>query len=159
MSDDVLKLAYEAACSALREQDATLTSLRNRATALLSAAAVVTSVATAIGVVDTGTGQAAMLPVWAGWTLLALVCLIGASSMFALWPAANWNFGPDPAKLLASAGNDVDEVRRIATKALVSAITINDASIATRGKAYRVGAALLLAEMIVLVAAALTGGG
>lgn len=159
MSDDVLKLAYEAAGSALREQDATLTSLRNRATGLLSAAAVVTSLATAVGVGGGGPDRGSTLPVWAGWTLLALVCLIGTSAIFALWPAKNWNFGPDPAKLLASAGTDVDEVRRTATKALVSAITTNDRSIAVRGKAYRVGAALLLAEMIVLVAAALSGGG
>lgn len=157
VSDEVLKLAYEAACSALREQDATLSSIRNRATGLLSAAAVVTSLSTAFGVVETGPDQA--LPAWAGWTLLALVCVIGSSAMFALWPAASWNFGPDPAKLLASAGTDIDEVRRAATKALVSAISTNDRSIAARGKAYRVGAALLLAEMIVLVMAALTGGG
>src|SRR4051794_3473473 len=47
--NEVIKLAYEEARAALKEQDATLSNIRNRATGLLAAAAVGTSFAAAVG--------------------------------------------------------------------------------------------------------------
>src|SRR5918998_1535268 len=49
MPDEALTLAYESTINALREQDSTLSNLRNRATGLLAAAAVGTSFTTALG--------------------------------------------------------------------------------------------------------------
>ncbi|GAA5106665.1 hypothetical protein [Haloechinothrix salitolerans] len=159
MADQVLEIAYEAARAALREQDGTLTSLRNRATALLSAAMVGTSVSAAVGLLRTDVQRGAVFPPWAAWTLLSLVIAIGAAAMIALWPTRRWSFGPDPAKLLANAGGDIDEVRTAVTKALVTGIERNNQAIMLRGTAYRLGAALLLVEMAVLVIALVVGVG
>jgi hypothetical protein len=45
MSNDVIRLAYEKARAALKEQDATLSNVRNRANSLLAAATLSTSLA------------------------------------------------------------------------------------------------------------------
>ena len=49
MANEVIKLAYEEARAALKEQDATLSNIRDRATGLLAAAAVGTSFAASVG--------------------------------------------------------------------------------------------------------------
>jgi hypothetical protein len=54
-------LAYEEARAALREQDATLGSVRNRATGLLAAAAVGTSIAASVGLLNTDPGRGHVL--------------------------------------------------------------------------------------------------
>ncbi|MGQ0778029.1 MAG: hypothetical protein ACT4NY_27065 [Pseudonocardiales bacterium] len=156
MPDDVLTLAYDSALNALREQDSTISNLRNRATGLLAAAAVGTSFTTALGLLNTDPDRGAIFPPWAGWTVVGLVALIGISVMVVLWPAPKWIFGPDPAKLLENAGKDIDDVRRIATRALLLGITANNRSIALRVTAYRLSAGLLLTESIVLILALLT---
>jgi hypothetical protein len=53
MPDEALTLAYDSTINALREQDSTLSNLRNRATGLLAAAAVGTSFTTAFGLAGT----------------------------------------------------------------------------------------------------------
>ena len=49
MTNEIVKLAFEEARAALKEQDATLGSLRNRAIGLLAAASVGTSFAASFG--------------------------------------------------------------------------------------------------------------
>ena len=50
MANEVIKLAYEEVrAAALKEQDATLSNIRDRATGLLAAAAVGTSFAASVG--------------------------------------------------------------------------------------------------------------
>lgn len=156
MPDEVLSLAYDSALNALREQDGTISNLRNRATGLLVAAAISTSFATALGLLNIDPSRGPVFPPWAGWTLVILVLLIGISVMVVLWPASRWSFGPDPAKLLASSGNDIDEVRQTATEALIHGITSNNRAISIRVLAYRISAGMLLTESIVLVLALLT---
>lgn len=157
MADEVLVLAYDSALSALREQDATLNSLRNRATGLLAAVAVGTSVATGVGLQGSPGDGGTTLPTWAGWLMLLLVAGIGAGVLVVLWPTSRWSFGPDPARLLASSGDDVDRVRRVATAALIEAIAANDRTLTRRMHAYRVGAVLLMLETVVLLLALITG--
>jgi hypothetical protein len=153
MHNEVLKLAYESAVTALREQDSTISNLRNRATGLLAAAAIGTSFATALGLLNTDPSRGSVFPPWAGWTLMGLVLVIGTSSMVVLWPASGWSFGPDPAQLLANSDKDINDVRRTATKALLLGIAANNRSIAVRVLAYRVSAGVLLVESIVLIIA------
>ena len=86
MADEVLELAYSAVTAALKEQDGTLSSLRNRATALLSAAAVGTSFAAAVGLLNLDPARGSVFPAWSGWLLLVLIVLIGISVMMVLWP-------------------------------------------------------------------------
>src|SRR3954452_3505216 len=64
--NEVIKLAYEEARAALKEQDATLSNIRNRATGLLAAAAVGTSFAAAVGLLNTDPARGTVLPIWAG---------------------------------------------------------------------------------------------
>jgi len=66
MANEVIKLAYEEARAALKEQDATLSNIRNRATGLLAAAAVGTSFAASVGLLcSTPTLQET--PAWPMW--------------------------------------------------------------------------------------------
>jgi len=52
MANEVIKLAYEEARAALKEQDATLSNIRNRPTGLLAAAAAGTSFACRIAATE-----------------------------------------------------------------------------------------------------------
>ncbi len=83
----VVKLAFEEARAALKEQDATLGNLRNRATGLLAAVSVGTSFAASVGFLNTDPTKGAVFPQRAGWTLLPLTLLIGGGVMTILWPA------------------------------------------------------------------------
>jgi hypothetical protein len=152
LANDVLKLAYEAACIALREQDASLTSVRTRATGLLAAAVVGTSFATGVGLYKSAPGTPT-LPSWAAWSLFVMVIIIGSSVMMTLWPVRSWRFGVQPAGLLANAGLDIDEVYTQATRAMVTATEANEATLAIRFGAYRVGVAALIVEVLILIVA------
>jgi hypothetical protein len=155
MADEVLELAYNAATAALREQDATLTSLRNRGTALLSAAAVGTTFAAAVGLLNVDPGRGPVFPLWSGWMLLVLIAVIGVSVMTVLWPASGWSFGPDAEAFLKNEGSDIDDVRRAVTRALAVACRSNSKALKLRMTAYRLGVAFLLVEVFVLVLALL----
>jgi hypothetical protein len=152
-ADEVLKLAYEEARAALREQDATLGSVRNRATGLLGAAAVGTSIAAAVGLLNTDPQRGHLLPGWATWSLLALVVVLGAGVMVVLWPAPRWRFGPAPARLLEAAGEDITRVRRSATQAMIAALASNDRALGRRMAVYRLTVGILTLELVVLLLA------
>lgn len=152
MADDgVLTLAYDAALAALVQQETALKSIGNRATGLLSASTVGASLATAVGVLNIDPANGSVLGAWWGWALLMLVLLIGATSIAVVWPTSNWNFGPNPRKLLDHAGASIDDVRRDATDALAKAIDENEQLIKFRSMVYRTGALLLVAQSVVLV--------
>src|SRR5688500_3313215 len=102
-ADEIVRLAYDEARAALREQDATLANLRNRASALLAAAAVGTSFAATVGLLNVDPKRGDALPLWAGWILLSSVALVGVGVLVVLWPATNWQFGPNAGRLLDSA--------------------------------------------------------
>ena len=150
MANEVLKLAYEAALVALQQQDTSLGSIRNRATGLLAAAAVGTSIATGVGLYKVEPG-ATTLPGWAGWTLLLLTVAVGGSVMYTLLPTPHWNYGADPEGLLASASMDIDDVYRGATEAMVIATAANLAQINRRVTAYRIGTGTLILQIVVLI--------
>ncbi|MGK5112741.1 MULTISPECIES: hypothetical protein [unclassified Geodermatophilus] len=159
MTDEVAQLAYGEARAALREQDATLANLRNRATALLAAAAVGTSFAAAVGLLNTDPDRGRVFPLWAGWTLLVLVVLVGAGVMVVLWPAPGWKFGPSPDKLLGSVGTDLGGVLRAATTAMIAAVGSNDGLLKRRMDAYRVSVIMLMAQVALLVLIMIVAGG
>ena len=151
MTDEVAQLAYGEARAALREQDATLANLRNRATALLAAAAVGTSCAAAVGLLNTDPDRGHVFPAAAGWALLLLVVLVGAGVMVVWWPAPNWTFGPSPDKLLGSSGTDLGSVLRAATRAMIAAVESNDRLLGRRMSAYRASVIMLMAQVALLV--------
>ena len=151
MADEVARLAYDEARNALREQDATLSNIRNRATAVLSAAAVGTSFATAVGLLNTDPKRGATLPEWASWGLLVAVVFISSGALTVLWPAQKWNFGPSPSKILNSRGATLDDVLGAATRAMLAALESNDAVLKRSFTAYRLSAVVLMAEIVFLV--------
>ncbi len=150
MANEILKLAYQAAGETLAQQDSTLGNLRTRATGLLAAAAVGTSFATGVGLYKAEPGPST-LPSWAGWVLLGLTIVIGVSVMIALWPATDWNFGANPAALLANSGQDVDVVHAAATTAMVAAAASNETFLNQRFLAYRIGVLTLILQAVTLV--------
>jgi hypothetical protein len=150
VANEVLKLAYEAAGDALKQQDSTLGNLRTRATGLLAAAAVGTSFVASVGLYKSQPGSQT-LPTWAEWSLLALTILIGASVMLTLWPTNSWNFGANPPALLASRAADIDDVYAHAAQAMVTGAEANDAMLRRRFLAYRFGVAALILQVATLV--------
>ena len=151
MVDEVVRLAYDEARAALREQDATLGNVRNRATGLLAAAAVGTSFAATVGLLNTDPGRGDVFPAWAGWVLLTLITLVGAGVMLVLWPAEDWEFGPNPRRLLDSIGGEADGVFQAATEAMIAALASNDRRLRQRMTAYRVAVVVLTAEVALLI--------
>jgi hypothetical protein len=157
VANAVIQLAYEEARAALREQDATLGNLRNRATGLLAAAAVGTSVAAAVGLLNTDPSRGPAFPAWAGWTLLALVALLGGGVLSILWPATRWAFGPAPARILQGSDQDIDAIRRHATQAMITSLASNGRSLERRMAVYRGTVGVLTSELLVLLAALILG--
>lgn len=157
MPNEVVKLAFEEARAALKEQDATLGNLRNRATGLLAAASVGTSFAASVGFLNTDPTKGVVFPPWAGWTLLPLTLLIGVGVMVILWPAADWSYGPTAKVILDACDRDIDDVRRVATQAMLLAAESNDRAIGTRVRAYQGTVVVLLLEIVVLVLALVVG--
>jgi hypothetical protein len=153
MADEVTRLAYDEARAALREQDATLANLRNRATALLGAAVVGTSFSATAGLLTTDPGRRDVFPEWAAWCLLGVITLIAVGVMAVLWPIPTWNFGPSPIELLGRANRDVDAVLRVATEGMVLALALNDRSLRQRISAYRATVVVLMMEIGLLVVA------
>ncbi len=146
-------LAYDSARDRLKSQDTTLGNLRTRSTTLLSSAAVLTTVAAAVGLLYTDSTKGPVLEEWASWTLMALVAVNGICAMCIVWPASSWVFVPSPAKLIEYYENDEDE-----TAARIGMVEVirqgrerNDAEIQWRVEAFRVQIVALVAEVLVLV--------
>jgi hypothetical protein len=152
MGNEVIKLAYEEARAALKEQDVTLANVRNRAAGLLAAASVVTSLAAAVGLLNIDPNRGRTFPTWASWALVGLMVLIGIGVMAVLWPSQAWDFGPSPEIILANAeGDDIDAVRRTATRAMLLASESNSRKLAWRVRAYQATVLVLLGEVVLLM--------
>jgi hypothetical protein len=158
VTNEVVKLAFEEARAALKEQDMTLGNLRNRATGLLAAASVGTSFAASVGFLNTDPAKGAVFPQWAGWTLLPLTVLIGGGVMVVLWPARGWSYGPTAKVILEASDQGIEDVRRIATTAMIRAVELNDRVIHGRVRAYQGTVIVILVEILVLVCALVIGG-
>ncbi len=155
MADDRLTLAYDAAVTHLGQQDATLGNLRDRATAVLSAAALVTSFSAGVGLLDTDNAEGSAFPVWGSVTLLMIVIAIGALTMMIAWPVKGWVFGAAPAVILAetASSRDIDVILRDAAASLASGIAGNAKVIDRRSQYFRVAVVLIIVEIAVLTAA------
>lgn len=155
MAEEITRLAYDEARAALREQDATLANVRNRATGLLAAAAVGTSFAAGVGLLNTDPARGATFPLWAGWTMFGLITSIGVGVSIVLWPVTRWSFGPHPAALLRHASHDADDTLRRATEAMIVAMASNDRLLTRRMTTYRITVGVLMIDILLLVAALL----
>jgi hypothetical protein len=154
----VLQLAYNEARAALREQDATLSNVRNRATGLLAAAVVGTSFSATAGLLNIDPGRGRTFPEWAAWALLVVIILVAVGVMAVLWPMGEWTFGPSPSALVARAADGVDVVLRAAVEGMTLAIASNDRLLKQRVAVYRATVLVLLLEIGLLVVALLFAG-
>ena len=153
--DERLRLAYDAGVQALAQQDLTLNGLRTRTTGLLSAAAIVTSFSAGLGLLRTDPEAGPVFPHWAAFSLLAILVVIGVSSLVVAWPVPRFSFGPDSDVILekTSAGEGMESILSTIAKELGEARAHNAGAINLRLLFYRVGLGLLVAEVIVLVIA------
>lgn len=149
-------LAYDAASLALSQQDQTLGSLRNRATGLLSVAALAVTFVGSVGLVSGDAKLERVFPTWAALALVLIVVLVGACVMNVLWPAS-FHFGPDPVRIVDLHGkqrSDV-EIRREVTAALIQGMASNVRVITRKQRAFRLAAGLLLLEVLLISAVVL----
>ncbi len=154
-SDPRLQLIYDAGAKTLAQQDTTLGNLRNRTTALFTAAGLATSFAAGIGLINTNPAQGRVFPNWAAWVLLGLLAVIGLLSIYVLWPVSNFAFGPDSSIMYDhyEAGESKDELLKFVIVEMNKAQPDNDERIHRRMQAFQLGGMLLLAEICVLVIA------
>jgi len=152
MADRRLEMAYDAAKDSLKRQDATFTNIRTRSNGLLTVAALVTSFAAGLGLMNTDQNKGAVVPAAGAWALLGILAVIGALVMFVLWPV-QWHFGPGAAEIYSrrKAGEAEDAIREFIVEKMLDGITDNNAALLRRGHAYRLSVMLLFIEVVVLV--------
>ncbi len=153
-SDKRLELAYEAAQRKLSVQDATLGNVRTRANNLLAAAALFTSFAAGIGLINANSGHGAIISRWAAVTLLVVVALLGLSALSVIWPAKGWAFVPSASKIMQMyhSGEDETAIRKFVIAAMIEGGNANSVKLKRKQDAFRVAAGLLLSEIILLLA-------
>ena len=92
--DELLDLAYNAAAARLTSQTDAFESLRTRASGILAVAALVTSFASGVGLFSTDPSKGKLLPLWALWTLLGILVVLGCCAISILLPTQNWSHDP-----------------------------------------------------------------
>ncbi|MER6557871.1 hypothetical protein ABT300_08900 [Streptomyces sp. NPDC001027] len=154
-ADPILTLAYEALSARLNSQSTTLESLRTRATGILSVAALVTSFAAGIGMINTDPEKGDLLPTWAPWALLGILTVMGYCVMRVLWPYKRWAYGPSGKVIIElwEKNRTENEVREVVAREMVRARDRNEGQVVKRAWYYRGAVVLLLAETLTLVAA------
>jgi len=153
--EDRRQLAYDAATKSLARQDTTLGNLRNRSTALLTVAALVTSFGTGVGLINTSSANGHVFPLWAAYTLLGILVTIGALTVAVLWPVAGFTFGPSANYIRNRTldGVATDTIVEDLTGLLIGYKVDNEKAITWRMRAFEGGALLLIAEVVVLILA------
>lgn len=152
----MVDLAYEAAKDKLASQTSAFESLRTRAAAVLSVAALVTSFSAGLGLVDADPARGRLLPQWAQWALLGILLAIGLCAFIVLLPTRQWLHCPSARIILErwEEGGDTKDVKVDVTDAMVEAQGSNSAELGRRSRTYRMAVLLLLAQVLVLVLAA-----
>ena len=156
--DPRLSLAYDAAVKLLSVQDGTLGNLRNRATGILSVAALAVSFSVGLGLLNRDPAKGPVFPNWGSLALLATLICIGFFVMVVLWPIRGWSYGAHPGVILQKIKEEEseDSIRQFVASALASDALTNSKSIKKRYTCYQLAVILLLAEVAILVAAVLS---
>ena len=155
MSDEVLKLGYDAALKKFANQDQYLGNIRTRATGLLSAATVATAFAASIGLLGSDPQKGGVIPVRLAEAMIGLFILIGIANALILAPVRKWNYGFKLAGYLpGETGQPVDQAKflRGAIENALVGVKKNDSAIAWRVWTFQVAILLVVAELIVTIA-------
>jgi hypothetical protein len=141
-SDGRLELAYEAAQARLSGQDTTLGNVRSRANNLLATAALLTSFASGIGLLNTDPKKGTVLPATGAWLLLVVTGIVGISVIYVLWPAKGWHFGPSAKEIMKerNAGKSEDAIREYILTKMIEGIAFNLDTLERKQKAFRLAA-------------------
>jgi hypothetical protein len=148
--DPVVELAYDAAMAALQQQDGTLGNLRNRATALLSAAALATTFSAGVGLFNSDESRGTPLPDWGQWSLLGLLLATATLCIAVMWPVT-MTFGADPRLILDRGADDINQVRRYVIEAAVRGQANNQTALMRKFQLYRIAVVTFTAETGVLL--------
>lgn len=153
VGDTAISLAYEAGVNGLRQQDTTLSNLRNRATGLFSTAALVTAIAGGLGLVLSASADGPEFPTWAVLALLIILLVIGVLFVLLQWPIKNWNLGLHPRLILdkATESTDIERIKRELAIDLGQAMEINAARIRLRSRLLQAAGVLLVADVVIFV--------
>jgi hypothetical protein len=153
LSDHSLELAYDAANQALGQQDDTLSNVRNRAIAILSAATLAISFSASVGLISGDGKLSRTFSQPAAFALLVVLIALGGLVISVLWPVA-FHFGPDAASILdlEAQGRTEAEIRKIITKAMIAGAGVNIAAIVRKQRSLRLSAMLLVVEIAILLA-------
>lgn len=153
---DGYALAYEEARRALEDQEGTVTELRARAGTLIAGAAIATSF---FG------GQTLTGPriVASGWIAIACFVLLGFVVLIVLWPRHDWEFSLAPDRFIATYlepanGDplDIHLIQRDLALHMGRSAELNRRQLRILMIAFRLGALLLVAEVLAWVVALYT---
>lgn len=156
-ADERCKVTYEAATTLAATQRAVLDNLRQRATTLISASTVATTLAVSIGLLGTGTKP---LPSWTLFVLIGLVLFVGGCAFYILWPA-HWGLGFSADTLIddyldATPPSSIDDMYRDLAIYLQRHIDANQNELDRLFTSFRLGVGGLIAESVVLLVGFLT---
>jgi hypothetical protein len=154
VADKRLEIACDAGVATLKRQGETLNSLRNRASAVLSVAALVISVGGGIGLIKADASHGA-LPRWAGFSLIGVVVVIGILVVTVQWPVRKWAYGlgPGPVFELLEEERDEDALRLKLILLMANAVKKNEGVLNKRSLCYQIATALLVAEVLIFMLA------
>lgn len=152
-SDKRLELAYNAGAKQLEMQDATLANVRTRANNLLAVAALFTSFAAGLGLVNADRSKEPVISPCAAVALLVIVVLLGFMVICVIWTVDEWVFVPSAAKIMEKYQEDDDEdaIRMFVINALIDGAKKNDAALRDKQLYFRVAVILLLVEIVLLL--------
>ncbi|MFC5267951.1 hypothetical protein ACFPJ1_38050 [Kribbella qitaiheensis] len=150
-----MELAYEAAKQTLAHQDSTLTNIRNRVTALFTAAALAVSFTAGVGLISGDGRVGKQYPVWAGLLLFVVLVLMSAAVLIVHWPSKGWHFGPSSSVIRekCDAGWTELEVRRHVLDAMIVGCQENRPKLKFRQQAFRAVILLLSFEVLLIMVA------
>lgn len=152
--DKRLELAYNAGKNTLSMLDTSLGNVRTRANTLLATAALFTSFATGIGLINTDAHKGVVLSPCKGLLLLLLLVALGICALFVLWPIDDWPYGPSAKVTMEkyNTGDDEGAIRKFVIGAMIDGIDKNKGKLKARQRAFQWAALLLVAEVGLLVA-------
>jgi hypothetical protein len=161
--DKRLELAYEAAQKSISADDTNLGNLRTRANNLLGSAALFTSFATGVGLINTNRNNGDVLSPAKGIPMLIVVIALGLCALYVLWPATGWMFGASASEIMAKIdpkpdksghtpdSKNVDQIRRDVITTLTLGHETNKTILTKKQRAFRGAAGLLVVQIVVLV--------
>jgi hypothetical protein len=152
-SDKRLELAYDAGEKKLAMQDSTLGNVRTRANNLLAVAALFTSFAAGLGLINTDPTHGPVISSCAAIMLLVVVMLLGVTVLYVIWPAKDWAFVPSARKIMDRyrEGQSEDAIREYVIGEMIVGGNKNARALDEKQVAFRIAVILLVVEVALLL--------